>query len=114
MIIPVPYTVYDSSTIIYTDSIPPTPQQPLPPHPTHTFNPDARYPILDLSARAEEEWDANLARASRMLPEAVREYHRRYAKAPPPGFDMVSSSHRSYHLPTLCPTSPLTHSLSLN
>ncbi|OAX38718.1 hypothetical protein K503DRAFT_137939 [Rhizopogon vinicolor AM-OR11-026] len=103
MIIPVPYPVYDSSTIIYPESTPHTPQQPLPPRPTHTFkpdgllpvSPDARHPVLDLSARVEEEWNANLARASRIFPDAVREYHRRYAKVPPPDFDMVGICHRA-------------------
>ncbi|KAG0702517.1 glycosyl transferase family 90-domain-containing protein, partial [Suillus ampliporus] len=63
--------------------------------PAHTFRPDGllqvnpggRHPILDLIARAEEEWDAKLAHASQTLPEAVHEYHRRYARAPPLGFD---------------------------
>jgi len=72
-----------------------TPRKPQPPLSTHTFrsdgllevNPDARHPILDLIDRAEHDWNTKLARASRTLPEAVREYHRRYARAPPPGFD---------------------------
>ncbi|KAG1844512.1 hypothetical protein DFJ58DRAFT_802581 [Suillus subalutaceus] len=63
--------------------------------PPHTFRPDGllqvkpggRHPILDLIEHAEREWDAKLARASKTLPEAVREYHRRYSRAPPPGFD---------------------------
>ncbi|OAX33459.1 hypothetical protein K503DRAFT_869538 [Rhizopogon vinicolor AM-OR11-026] len=74
---------YDSSTILYPESIPPTPQQPLPPRPAHTFCPDgllqvnldARYPILDLIACADvdSEWNTNLTRASRTLPDAIRE-----------------------------------------
>ncbi|KAG2343415.1 hypothetical protein BDR05DRAFT_884254 [Suillus weaverae] len=62
---------------------------------SHTFRPDGllqvhpggRHPILDLIQHAENEWDAKLARASKTLPDAVREYRRRYSRAPPPGFD---------------------------
>ncbi|KAG2085479.1 glycosyl transferase family 90-domain-containing protein [Suillus cothurnatus] len=69
--------------------------EPPPPRPTHIFRPDGllqvnpggRHPILDLIDHAEKEWDAKLARASKTLPDAVREYHRRYSRAPPPGFD---------------------------
>jgi hypothetical protein len=69
--------------------------EPPPPRPTHIFRPDGllqvnpggRHPILDLIDHAEREWDAKLARASKTLPDAVREYHRRYSRAPPPGFD---------------------------
>ncbi|KAG1724298.1 glycosyl transferase family 90-domain-containing protein [Suillus paluster] len=79
-------------------SLIPSTQKPLPrpiPRPAHTFrpdgllevNPDGRHPILDLIARAEQEWDAKLAHVSQTLPEAVHEYRRRYARAPPPGFD---------------------------
>ena len=87
----------DEFSTIHPESIPLTPQQLLPPRPTpsHTFrpdglllvNPDARHPILDLIARAEDEWNDKLARASRTLPAAVREYHQRYGRAPPAGFD---------------------------
>ncbi|KAG2036385.1 glycosyl transferase family 90-domain-containing protein [Suillus americanus] len=69
--------------------------EPPPKRPPHTFRPDGllqvtpggRHPILDLIEHAEREWDAKLARASKTLPDAVREYHRRYSRAPPPGFD---------------------------
>ncbi|KAG1814630.1 glycosyl transferase family 90-domain-containing protein, partial [Suillus subaureus] len=69
--------------------------EPPPKLPAHTFRPDGllqvspggRHPILDLIDHAESGWDAKLARASKTLPEAVREYHRRYSRAPPPGFD---------------------------
>jgi hypothetical protein len=68
---------FNNARNIPTQSTPSTPQQPLPPHPTHTsrpdgllqVNPDARHPILDLSARAEEEWNINLPHAS-----CIREY----------------------------------------
>ncbi|OAX34355.1 hypothetical protein K503DRAFT_785834 [Rhizopogon vinicolor AM-OR11-026] len=94
--------VYDSSTMIYLESAPSTPQQPLQPHPTHTsrpdgllqVNPDARHPILDLNACAEEEWNINLTHASRILPDVIHEYHWRYATVPPPGFDMVNQETR--------------------
>ncbi|KAG1797482.1 glycosyl transferase family 90-domain-containing protein [Suillus plorans] len=69
--------------------------EPPPQRPSHIFRPDGllevhpggRHPILDLIEHAEKEWDAKLARASKTLPEAVREYHFRYSRAPPPGFD---------------------------
>lgn len=69
--------------------------EPSPARPAHTFRPDGllqvhpggRHPILDLIEHAEKEWDAKLARASKTLPDAVREYRRRYSRAPPPGFD---------------------------
>ncbi|KAG1741650.1 hypothetical protein EDB19DRAFT_704884 [Suillus lakei] len=69
--------------------------EPTPKRPIHTFRsdgllqvtPGARHPILDLIEHAEKEWEAKLARASKSLPEAVLEYHRRYSRAPPPGFD---------------------------
>ncbi|KAJ8588969.1 hypothetical protein M405DRAFT_230549 [Rhizopogon salebrosus TDB-379] len=82
--------------VVSSESIPSIPQHlPVLPRPPHTFrpdgllqvNPNGRHPILDLIDRAEEEWNGKLARASRTLPDAVREYHRRYARAPPPGFD---------------------------
>lgn len=92
---PAPHLEYHVHTD--TEPAPSTPEQPLvpPPRPTHTFrpdgllqvNPDARHPILDLIDRAEHDWNAKLARASRTLPDAVHEYHRRYNRAPPPGFD---------------------------
>ncbi|KAG1825492.1 uncharacterized protein BJ212DRAFT_1230009, partial [Suillus subaureus] len=46
-----------------------------------------RHPILDLIEHVEKEWDAKLVRARKTLPESVREHHRRYSRAPPPGFD---------------------------
>jgi hypothetical protein len=83
--------------VVSPESRPSIPQQLLPvlPRPPHTFrpdgllqvNPNGRHPILDLIDHAEEGWNGKLARASRTLPDAVREYHRRYARAPPPGFD---------------------------
>ncbi|KAG1724296.1 glycosyl transferase family 90-domain-containing protein [Suillus paluster] len=56
--------------------------------PAHTFRPDG---LL-------EEWDAKLARASRTLPEAVREYRRRYTRAPPPGFNRWWSYVKKHNL----------------
>jgi len=72
-----------------------TQQHPTSSPPTHVFgsdgllqvNIDGRHPILDLIDRAEHDWNAKFARASRTLPEAVHEYRRRYGRAPPPGFD---------------------------
>ncbi|KAI4526260.1 glycosyltransferase family 90 protein [Schizophyllum commune Loenen D] len=50
-------------------------------------NPDGPHPIYELIANAEAEWEAKLARASTTLEQAVREYRRRYHRAPPKGFD---------------------------
>lgn len=51
------------------------------------FNPNAPHPILELIETAEEEWQKKLDGASRTLEDAVREYKRRYKRAPPQGFD---------------------------
>lgn len=50
-------------------------------------NLDGPHPIFELVNRAEQEWNAKLARASKTLEEGVREYVRRYGRAPPKGFD---------------------------
>jgi hypothetical protein len=52
-----------------------------------TVNPDAAHPIFELTRRAEERWASKLSRQSKTLPEAVREYQRRYGRPPPAGFD---------------------------
>ncbi|GAA5892056.1 hypothetical protein JCM5296_004041 [Sporobolomyces johnsonii] len=52
----------------------------LPPH-------SMRHPIHDLIANATREWEAKLARQSKTLEEAVREYKRRFRRPPPRGFD---------------------------
>ena len=49
-----------------------------------------RHPIYELIERATEEWEGKLERQSKTLPEAVREYRRRYGRAPPKGFDKWS------------------------
>ena len=46
-----------------------------------------RHPIHDLINNATREWEAKLARQSKTLVEAVREYKRRYNRNPPKGFD---------------------------
>lgn len=51
------------------------------------FNPDAPHPVLELIRNAEEEWQKKVDGASRTLEDAVREYKRRYKRAPPQGFD---------------------------
>jgi hypothetical protein len=51
------------------------------------FNPNAPHPILELIKTAEEEWQKKLDSASSTLEDAVREYKRRYKRAPPQGFD---------------------------
>jgi hypothetical protein len=51
------------------------------------FNPNGPHPVLELMKSAEEKWQKKLDRASRTLEEAVKEYRRRYKRAPPQGFD---------------------------
>ncbi|GAA6001303.1 hypothetical protein JCM10207_006599 [Rhodosporidiobolus poonsookiae] len=61
----------------------------------HTFhpnglllvNPRGRHPIEVLIERAEKKWKDKVARQSRTLSEAVREYKQRYRRNPPKGFD---------------------------
>ncbi|KAF9240419.1 glycosyl transferase family 90-domain-containing protein [Melanogaster broomeanus] len=50
-------------------------------------NPNGSHPIFDLIHKAETEWEAKLARASKTLDAAVVEYKRRYRRPPPLGFD---------------------------
>jgi hypothetical protein len=50
-------------------------------------NPEAPHPIYELMQRGEDLWRAKLARSSKTLEQAVREYKKRYIRAPPPGFD---------------------------
>lgn len=69
---------------------------------THTFNANghfiitppheppvtpSRHPISILIKRAQRQWNAKVARQSRTLNEAVKEYRRRYTRNPPKGFD---------------------------
>ncbi|KAJ7244376.1 glycosyl transferase family 90-domain-containing protein [Mycena haematopus] len=51
-------------------------------------NPRAAHPIPTLIAHAERAWAQKLARSSTTLRAAVTEYKRRYARAPPRGFDV--------------------------
>jgi hypothetical protein len=50
-------------------------------------NPQGRHPIYDLVDKAKKKWQGKLARQSKTLKEAVREYKRRYHRDPPLGFD---------------------------
>ena len=52
-----------------------------------TVNPDGAHPIFQLVSTAEKRWKDKLARASKTLDEAVKEYQRRYNRLPPRGFD---------------------------
>jgi predicted metal-dependent peptidase len=45
------------------------------------------HPIHDLVANATRDWEAKVARQSKTLEEAVREYRRRHNRNPPKGFD---------------------------
>ncbi|KAJ7632273.1 glycosyl transferase family 90-domain-containing protein [Roridomyces roridus] len=66
------------------------------PQAKHTFrddglielNPLGNHPIFELISRAQDAWQDKLDRASTTLPEAVREYRRRYGRNPPKGFDV--------------------------
>ncbi|TRM65673.1 glycosyltransferase family 90 protein [Schizophyllum amplum] len=50
-------------------------------------NPAGAHPIYELIANAEASWEAKFAHSSTTLEQAVREYRRRYGRAPPKGFD---------------------------
>lgn len=50
-------------------------------------NPNGAHPIYELVRDAQGRWDKKLERASRTLKQAVKEYKRRYKRAPPRGFD---------------------------
>lgn len=50
-------------------------------------NPKGRHPIHLLIEDAERKWKEKVARQSRTLSEAVREYKRRHRRNPPKGFD---------------------------
>jgi hypothetical protein len=52
-----------------------------------TVSPEGPHPIFELTRRARKRWTEKLARASKTLPQAVREYRRRYNRHPPRGFD---------------------------
>jgi len=52
------------------------------------LNEQGPHPIYELIARAEKEWEGKLARASKTLEQAVKEYRRRYNRFPPKGFDL--------------------------
>ncbi|KAH7096374.1 hypothetical protein BKA62DRAFT_719729 [Auriculariales sp. MPI-PUGE-AT-0066] len=63
----------------------------------HSFRPEqgllvaaseGRHPIVDLMARAEQEWEKRLQNQSRTLEDAYHEYIRRYKRQPPRGFDV--------------------------
>lgn len=45
------------------------------------------HPIFELLESADKKWQEKLSRSSRTLREAVVEYHRRYRRMPPKGFD---------------------------
>ncbi|GAA6040182.1 hypothetical protein JCM8097_004167 [Rhodosporidiobolus ruineniae] len=49
--------------------------------------PPAPHPILTLVKKAEQDWNAKVKRQSQTLPDAVREYRRRYKRNPPRGFE---------------------------
>ena len=51
-------------------------------------NEEGPHPIYELTTRAEATWEQKLKAASKSLPEAVKEYRRRYVRAPPLGFDL--------------------------
>ena len=50
-------------------------------------NPRERHPMYDLVDKSKKRWNAKVARQSKTLRDAVREYKRRYQRDPPLGFD---------------------------
>ncbi|WOO84722.1 Beta-1,2-xylosyltransferase 1 [Vanrija pseudolonga] len=50
--------------------------------------PPIHHPIPKLMADARESYDSKVARQSKSLDEAVKEYQRRYKRAPPKGFEI--------------------------
>lgn len=46
------------------------------------------HPIYELVQKAEKDWKAKNAKASKTLLHAVLEYKRRYGRSPPKGFDV--------------------------
>ncbi|KAG8966015.1 Glycosyltransferase Family 90 domain containing protein [Tulasnella sp. 419] len=50
-------------------------------------NLSAPHPIYELLGRAEKHWRRKLDNASKTLEDAVKEYHKRYHRPPPVGFD---------------------------
>ncbi|GAA5975453.1 hypothetical protein JCM11641_004268 [Rhodosporidiobolus odoratus] len=46
-----------------------------------------RHPIYDLIANATKTWESKVARQSKTLEQAVKEYKRRFGRRPPKGFD---------------------------
>ena len=53
-----------------------------------TTNPKGAHPIYELIDRAETQWNGKIARQSKTLKEAVKEYKRRYKRPPPKFFDV--------------------------
>lgn len=51
-------------------------------------NEEGAHPIYELMRHAEGAWKDKLKRASTTLAEAIKEYKRRYHRAPPRGFDL--------------------------
>lgn len=50
-------------------------------------NPEGRHPIYDLIDESSKAWQKKKSAASKTLSQAVEEYHRRYHRSPPKGFD---------------------------
>ena len=74
---------------------------------SHVFRPDGlmqlssssiKHPISQLIEDGKQKWAKKLARQSKSLSQAVKEYQRRYNRLPPRGFDvwyLVSSFNRT-------------------
>jgi hypothetical protein len=61
-------------------------------------NASSPHPIPLLLALGEKRWEGLLANQSRTLPQAVKEYRRRYGRPPPRGFDIWWDFAMTHHL----------------
>lgn len=83
------YTLHKSGHLYLNPSSldPSSVSYPLPQPPANAAPRSVRHPILDLINNATKQWEDKLARQSKTLEEAVREYKRRHGRKPPRGFD---------------------------
>lgn len=83
------YTIHKSGHLYLNPSSldPSSASYPLPRPKANAAPQGVRHPINDLIANATKQWEDKLARQSKTLEEAVREYKRRHGRKPPKGFD---------------------------
>jgi len=51
-------------------------------------NPKGKHPIYELIRTSETQWKRKVDKQSKTLKQAVKEYRRRYKRAPPKHFDV--------------------------